>query len=494
MSSTYPSFGNAAYQLCQRCGKPLGPSEVQCSNCGFPNVPQQAAPSPSSSTWTNPVPQPPSPSGQLASSQQWGQPPTQFSPASPPKSQFAPQLSFGPPNPLFAARSQSTTLQGGSQPPFVPAPSSQPLNGPPSFGNFQPGTGNSNAFPATGARQAPSQPLAAPPPFGGFQQGSQPPSQPLSPQSPVAGWPTGTGSLNGFQQQGFPQPPNGFQQPGFNSMPTAQFSMGGPPSGTPDASYGQEEIEPGRRPKTGLIVGIVALIVVVLAASISGGLFLIRSRTPVVQATPTPTPLPAPTGKPLFSDAFVNNNNGWDLTSKAGQFSVKVGNGSMALEDDNNRLLWELLPSNQNFGDFYLTVDANLTKGTQANGYGIYIRGTSNQSLDIATYYRFEIYGDGSYAIFKGTLDATGASNSQQLVNYTQTTIINKAGRVNHIAISAKGSTMTLYVNGQKLKTIIDDTYASGSLALFVSNLPNSPPGAAATFSNLVVYPPQPWA
>lgn len=495
MSSIYPPFGNAANQRCQRCGKPLGPNEVQCSNCGFLNVPQQAAPLPSSSSWANPVPQSPSPSGQFASGQQWGQPPAQSAPANPPKSQFIPQLSFGAPNPLFAARSQSTTLPGGSQPTFAPAPPSQPLNNPSSFGGFQSGAGNGNAYPAMGApQQSPSRPLAAPATFVGFQQGNQPLSQPLSPQSPVADWPTGTDSLNGFQQQGFLQPPNGFQQPGFNNLPIARFSMGGPPSGTPDASYGQEEIDPGRKPKTGLIIGIIALIVVVLAASIGGGLFYLRSRTPVAQVTPTPPPLPAPTGKPLFSDAFANNDNGWDLTSKAGQFSVKVGNGSMALEDDNNRLLWELLPTSQNFGDFYLTVDANLTKGTQANGYGIYIRGTDNQSLDIATYYRFEIYGNGSYAIFKGTLDATGASSSQQLVNYTQTTIINKAGQVNHIAISAKGSTMTLYVNGQKLKTIIDDTYASGSLALFVSNLPNSPPGAAATFSNLVVYPPQPWA
>lgn len=271
--------------------------------------------------------------------------------------------------------------------------------------------------------------------------------------------------------------------------------MGAAPSGTLNGSYNeQEESDARQRPKTGLIIGIVALIVVVLAASLGGGFLYLKTRTPVVQITPTPTPLPTPTGKPIFSDSFMNNNNGWDLTSKAGQFSVKVGNGSMALEDDNNRLLWELIPSNQNFGDFYLTVDANLTKGTQVNGYGLYIRGTSDQNLDIATYYRFEIYGNGSYAIFKGTIDATGNTNSQTLVNYTQTAIINKAGKVNHIAISAKGATMTFYVNGQKLNTIIDNTYASGSIALFVSNLPQSPPGAVATFSNLTIYPPQPWA
>ncbi|HVB62171.1 MAG TPA: family 16 glycoside hydrolase [Ktedonobacteraceae bacterium] len=451
----------SSYQLCQRCGKPLGPNEVQCSNCRFMNVPPQAAPSPSGFPWVNPASQPPSPSGQLPPGQQWGQPPAQPAPASPPRSQFAPQLSFGSVNPLFGAPSPSApTIQGAPQPPFTSASPSQPLSGPPSF--------------------------------GGFQQVAPPLSQPLQQQSPTTGWPIGAVNMGGFQQQGFSQPlPNGFQQSTFNSLPTAQY---GAPSGTLNASYEQEEADSGRQPKTGLIIGIIALIVVVLAASLGGGFLYLRSRTPVVQVTPTATPLPAPTGKPLFSDTFANNNNGWDLTSKAGQFSVKVGNGSMTLEDDNNRLLWELIPNNQNFSDFFLTVDANLTKGSQANGYGIYIRGTSDQNLDIATYYRFEIYGDGSYAIFKGKVDASGVSNSQQLVNYTPTTIINKAGKVNHIAISAKGSTMAFYVNGQKLKTIIDDTYASGSVALFVSNLLQSPAGAAATFSNLMIYPPQPWA
>jgi hypothetical protein len=487
MSSTNSSFGNAAYQLCQRCGKPLGPNEVQCTNCGFINAPP-AAPSPSGPSWANAVPPSPAPSGQLPSGQQWGQSPVQSAPVKPVKSQFAPQLPFGPPNSLFGAPSQSPAPQGVAQQPF--APPSQSLSSPPSFGGFQPATGGLNAFPAAGT-QPPSQPLAAPPTFGGFQPGTQAPSQQLAPQSPAMSWPVGTGSLGGFQQPS----PNGFQQPGFNSMSTAQFPMGAAPSGTLNGSYNeQEESDARQRPKTGLIIGIVALIVVVLAASLGGGFLYLKARTPVVQATPTPTPLPAPTGKLIFSDSFMNNNNGWDLTSKVGQFSVKVGNGAMALEDDNNRLLWELIPNNQNFSDFYLTVDSNLTKGTQDNGYGLYIRGTSDQNLDIATYYRFEIYGDGSYAIFKGTVDATGATKSQTLVNYTPTTIINKAGKVNHIAISAKGATMTLYVNGQKLKTIVDNTYASGSIALFISNLPQSPPGAAVTFSNLVIYPPQPWA
>ena len=121
-----------------------------------------------------------------------------------------------------------------------------------------------------------------------------------------------------------------------------------------------------------------------------------------------------------------------------------------------------------------------------------YIRGASNQNLDIATYYRFELYGDGTFAIFKGTVDGTGTSTSTSLVKNSPSPAIQKQGKVNHIAISAKGPTMSLIVNGQTLKIVTDNTYASGSIAFFVSNLPAAPSGAQATFSNFIIYPPQP--
>ena len=54
--------------------------------------------------------------------------------------------------------------------------------------------------------------------------------------------------------------------------------------------------------------------------------------------------------------------------------------------------------------------------------------------------------------------------------------------------ITAKGSALSLTVNGQLLKTVTDNNYSSGSIALFVSNLQNAKPGAQAKFSNLHIY------
>ena len=247
-----------------------------------------------------------------------------------------------------------------------------------------------------------------------------------------------------------------------------------------------------RVPKIGLIVGILLLIIILMIILVGGGVgyFYVASHLEKTTTNVPSTPSPTPTIPPLFSDSFQNNNNGWDLTSVSGQYSVKVGGGSMVLEDDKNKLLWELIPGTKVYGDFKLVVDATLSQGDQSNGYGVFIRGASNQNNELATYYRFELYGDGTYAVFKGVLDATGNSQSNTLVDYTMDPAIQKQGGVNHIAIIANGPNMTLVVNGQTLKVVTDTSYTGGSVALFVSNLPApTPPGAQATFNNLAIYP-----
>ncbi|GAC1653109.1 MAG: hypothetical protein NVS4B12_24800 [Ktedonobacteraceae bacterium] len=247
-----------------------------------------------------------------------------------------------------------------------------------------------------------------------------------------------------------------------------------------------------KRARVGLIITIVVLLLAIVGGGTFAYLYLKKAPgTTISQTTPNAVATLAPTGNALFKDTFTDNKNGWDTSSKDGQFSVKIGGGSLLLEDDNHRLLWDAVPNNKPFSDFFLTVDASLSKGDQGNGYGIYIRGALNQNAEIATYYRFELYGDGTFAIFKGTVDAVGASKNNVLVDYTNSSAILKQGQVNHISVNAKGSTMIFTVNGQILKTVIDNTYTTGTIALFVSNLANTPPGAQATFANLSIYPPQ---
>ncbi len=285
----------------------------------------------------------------------------------------------------------------------------------------------------------------------------------------------------------------GFAQPPARN---AQATSSGPQTGNLSPTYAQsplnKEDKPQRRSQVGRIVGICALLIALIGASFLAYTFLFAQKsTPgstSLKAVPTN---PAPQGNPLFQDNFTNNNNGWNIQSYPGEFAVSLGNGSLKLENDSNKLLWELLPGNKTYGDFQLSVDASLSKGSQDNGYGVYIRGALSQNMTITSFYRFELYGDGSFAIFKGTTDANGTTTTPRLVDYTNNSAILKQGGVNHVTISANGSHMQFIVNNQVVSTVTDATYTGGAIALFVSNLQNARPGAEATFSHLAVYPAQ---
>ncbi len=251
--------------------------------------------------------------------------------------------------------------------------------------------------------------------------------------------------------------------------------------------YAQTLPQKKKKPGAGFFFGIGLLIVLLIGGGLAGYYYFEHDVQNNTSAKSTTSMLLTPTVTPLFSDAFASNNEGWDLTSYQGKFSVKVGGSSLVLEDDQNKLLWELVP-NKNFSDFRLDVNASLTKGDASNGYGVFIR-ASNQGGDLSTYYRFELYGDGTYAVFKGSLDTSGTSHSDLVQSYVPSSAIAKIGQVNHITILARGSVMTLMVNGQAIYTYTDDNYKGGSIALFVSNLPKLTPGAQATFTNLAIYP-----
>jgi serine/threonine protein kinase len=191
----------------------------------------------------------------------------------------------------------------------------------------------------------------------------------------------------------------------------------------------------------------------------------------------------------LFGDCFQDNTNHWDLMSVQNQYSVMIANNTIILEDGNNMLLAEpIRGSTHPFTDFRLEVDADLSQGDQNNGYGVIIRGTLDTNGIFKTDYRFELFGNGQYAIYKGIQSGNGTFTDMKLVDFTTSSAIRKQGSINHISITAKGANMTLKVNGVVVHTITDNDYSTGSIALFVSNLSSAAVGAQATFSKLGIY------
>lgn len=319
----------------------------------------------------------------------------------------------------------------------------------------------------------------------GAQQGV-PPSSPQSGAFRASGqYPPGAGQPNSGSWQAPPQPmpgPGGMGGPAPRPARRRSPIIMSAPVHFPDAPL--RRFKKAEAPEWGRLI-IILVIFVVLAG---GGYWGIRTwRDAAANSHPTTTVSYKPTGTPLFSDGFTSNIFGWNLQSVEGQYAVTVGKNMLTIECDNQKLFWDLLPGEHNFTNVAVSFDATLSKGDPNNGYGIYLRGTSDSTNDLAKYYRFELYGDGSFAIFKGSTDTPGKLTDTRLYGYTGNTAINKQGKVNHVLILANGSQFTFVVNGQALQTFTDTSYAGGTLAFFVSNL--TKPGAQAQFSHLAVYP-----
>ncbi len=256
---------------------------------------------------------------------------------------------------------------------------------------------------------------------------------------------------------------------------------------------GRQRVPQGPSKRASLVYFIVALLVIILfsyAGIRAAGVSLSSLTTPPHRGNSVlKEGYPTAKGTPLFVDRFTDDSSGWNRQSVASSYAVTVGNGVLSLENDKQSLLWEPIPGTRTFTNFQLTADATLAKGDQNNGYGFYIRGAANQGSELATYYRFELYGDGSYTIFKGSTDADGKTVDTKLVNFLLNSAIAKRGKSNHIMIIAQGSKLSFIVNNHLLQTVKDSSYTSGSVALFVSNLPEAKPGAQAQFSQLAIYP-----
>lgn len=198
-----------------------------------------------------------------------------------------------------------------------------------------------------------------------------------------------------------------------------------------------------------------------------------------------------PTTGVFFSDDFNDNQHNWDLRSTdPNVYSASIGGGSLTLDVNTNQTLPEIVPGPA-LANFTLNVDATLstTKGSQENGYGVYIRATSSRGY-LVRYYRFELYGDGTYAIYKGT-ERPNDETPLLARGQQPAAAIHPWGQLNHLTISAQGPHLILQVNGQKLgETLDDSSYSSGIAALFVANPTNTAQGAHVTFAHLRISSP----
>ena len=191
------------------------------------------------------------------------------------------------------------------------------------------------------------------------------------------------------------------------------------------------------------------------------------------------TPLPPPSQtNAIFQDDFSNPGSGWEAENyDAGSVGYKDGVYSVT-SGNTNSTMWGV--ANRSFDNLVIEVDATqVSAGPENdNDYGVICR----EQGDGNGYYLL-VSGDGYYAILKGEGGEFG-----KLVDWTQSDAVRQGNATNHIKAVCNGSTLELFVNGQRLATAEDSAFTQGDIALTTTTYEDVP--SEVHFDNLVVSKP----
>jgi len=163
-----------------------------------------------------------------------------------------------------------------------------------------------------------------------------------------------------------------------------------------------------------------------------------------------------------FEDSFQTQGD-WHTTSDP-EVEIAYQDGGLSIEIKVlDQVAWTV--SGRHFEDFAIDVDATQVGGPDDNSYGVIAR-----YVDDKSFYRFEISGDGYYAIH-----ARDGLEWIPLVNWTESAAINQGQATNHLRVECQGNNLTFYVNDQLLERATDDRYQQGDVGLVAATLFGEP-------------------
>lgn len=314
----------------------------------------------------------------------------------------------------------------------------------------------------------------------------------------------------GSQPYGGPSP--------YSTPPPAPYNTPPPPSYVTSSEAQLKPPPPSQRRgnRTGLILGVVVLVLLVV---VGGVLAVSRLGSQGGTSTATPTVVPAQATATAQALATVTATNNLTATAQA-QASATAsviaanpnpytpGSGKIALVDplsDNSKgYAWDAsvhtdgtcafsggayhvsTPKTHffyvcageatDFSNFAFEVQLKIVQGDCA---GMIFRADTNSGK----MYFFEVCNDGTY-LFSRYLDYTG-NNVKDLAGGSSAAITTGQNQSNALAVVAQGSTLTIYVNKQKVASASDSTFSHGQIGLF-ADANNNPTEVA--FSNAKVW------
>ena len=181
-------------------------------------------------------------------------------------------------------------------------------------------------------------------------------------------------------------------------------------------------------------------------------------------------------GNPTWQDNFKNDYN-WP-TGDSEYTSINIANGQLVLTSLSKLDGWRL--SYPKLQDFYLEANITSTNCSGPDHYGLIVRVPDALNADAG--YLFGLTCDGQYSIRKWD-----GKNMSQLVSWTSSdAILTGANQDNRLGVLAVGSNLSMYVNGVKLTSVQDGTYAEGYFGVFVGG--NYTSGLSVTLSSIAYW------
>lgn len=163
--------------------------------------------------------------------------------------------------------------------------------------------------------------------------------------------------------------------------------------------------------------------------------------------------------EPLFQDDFDSPHGGWGADQRE-EFERGYEEGEYFIElHELNWFAWAY-PGVQ-FDDVSVEMDVYPASGSQDGHFGVLCR-----YVDVDNFYYFSISADGYYAIFRrvdgGGLEVLTGDGSGMIPSPA----IRTGGQTNRILAVCDEDDLSLYVNGELLEAVTDDTHARGDVGL----------------------------
>lgn len=188
----------------------------------------------------------------------------------------------------------------------------------------------------------------------------------------------------------------------------------------------------------------------------------------------------AETGGPtlLFDDDFSNTSSGWDrYIDESGITDYLDGTYQIKVLDTN---WYSWANPGKTFSDVRVEVDAWKAEGPDGD------QGIICRYQDTQNFYLLGITTDGYYGITK-IVDGEDTLLGSEYLEFSDL-IDTTPGAVNHLRADCIGNSLTLYVNGEILADVTDDSLGGGDVGLVGGTYDEG--GTDMRFDNFKVYRP----